>query len=229
MKKNNVMRTSNKLKRKVSPMEREQNRRTRPIVRFDGQNLTSRLFPLNLATNLLTGVGSQIFLGDCSNTLTGAVVTPTFGLSQQLQAITTLYEDYMITSLNVQWFPAVSPADTGANARIYIAIDDNPEHITTYATGTVTNLVTRIKSDRNVKFFNAWERMNFNLPLPSKRQKKFGVNNNLLVTDNNDVNRTVQFAVITACDGGPIVGPTPLGEWIFTTEYTLLGLSGVPT
>jgi hypothetical protein len=214
-----------KMKRRTNPMARTVVMK-RPKVNFDGNTLNGDTFSTNVTTGA-PGYLSYNFSVDCSALNTTGVITSSY----YQRALTNFYSEYWYRSLKVEWLPLVGPADVNAAAQVYMCYLDNAEHISTVVANSVagSHLVNRdiILADRDNKMWNAWEHVSFNIPL-TKRNKTFAVNQSLLFTDMQDVDRSVQGLLATFYQSATS-SSVVLGRFRLTYLIELRGLDIVPT
>jgi hypothetical protein len=189
--------------------------------------LRGNVLPPNMTTSLLTGTQVQLFGIDAGQTYTGGGTYSIQSINPNIN-VSSFYKEYKVMTVRATWLPAVSPGDIGANARVYITHDTNPEHIQTVIANSISQNLSVIKSDRNMRYFNAWERVTFTFQIPLRR-KMFDQNTNCAINDVNVVNRSLQGLFVTGCDGGPVAGPTAVGGWVFDPVIMLQGQTLVAT
>ncbi len=177
-----------KMKRKNNPLALRV-RFKRPQVSFDGTCLNGETIGNNMST-AAAGYMSYCYPIDCSALSTTANQT----MSYFQRNLTNFYSEYWYRSVKVEWLPLVGPSDVNAAAQVYCCYFDNAEHISNFVGNAVAGaLVNRdvILSDRGMRMFNAWEHVTFNLPI-TKRLKTFAVNQSMLYSDIQDVDRSTQ-------------------------------------
>jgi hypothetical protein len=214
-------------RRNENPLYRSNPSRPRMRVNFDGQLLNATAFTTPALT--VANQATALYLLDTSN-VNGIVAAQANALIQGVMkdytAITTVYNEYVVRSMRFDWIPYVSPGSADAGSQIYIAYLDNPEGITALASSTVATGFATAKLARDSKYFNAWERFSYSVPLGTTRRKSFDTNTNeVVVADTLD--RATQGAVIVGYNS--ISAAVSLGQWkvTFVTELRRLtpGLS----
>lgn len=215
--------------RRVNPNEMTRVRVPRPKISFDGTILRTSNMCAPFTTITTLGVGTHLFPIDCATAYTGTLTTG-FGCNPAITwgPLTGFYEQYRVTSFSATWLPFGGPNSLIANTRMYAIIDSNPEHIQAHGSSPGPTVLARMQNDRNLKTWNAWERVTFTWQLPQRR-KWFDVNNNIDINDPNAISRSITAILLTACDGGPISGPTALGAWQVHATVNLQGLSNTNT
>jgi len=219
-KRNNKSKSKNKTKQ--NPLTHKIIRNPRPKVHFDGQilNGTGYMVPNASLINLYAGM----YAIDCSNTA-GTIVANQYiqSTAYDLLAITKLYNEFVYHSVRYDWVPNVSPGVADGGSQIYIGYIDNAEEIVTWVGAAVGTAFNIAKTGRNTKFFNAWERFSYNVPV-SHKQKTFDTNYNLAAYSDSNVNdRSVQGAVVFGAS--TLSAAVTLGQWRVTYVLELRGLN----
>jgi hypothetical protein len=214
--KNGKLNASRNMSRyKTNPIYRNPVVRPRINFSFDGQILNGTGFSAPMVT--LANIASAVYYVNCSNNIS---VFPTANkyiqsVALDYNTITKVYNEYKYHTLQCHWLPFVSPGVTDGGSQVYVAYVDNAEEIAALDIATAANTFNTSKAARNMKFFNAWERFTYNVPLSSRR-KMFDTNlNDVIIADT--VDRGIQGAVVVGSASGPT--PVSLGQWRFT--YTL--------
>lgn len=196
-------------------------------VNFDGQMLNGTQYMSPMATLVNQAFG--IYLLDTSN-VSGTGVSSAYviqGVTRDLSAIVSSYNEFKYRSVRFDWVPFVAPGVADGSSQIYIAYIDNAELIanSTAASTTVANSFNLAKNARNSKFFNAWERFSFTVPLTSRR-KTFDTNTNasLGAAAVDIIDRSVQGAVISGAFS-TATAAVSLGQWRVTYEVELYELN----
>lgn len=206
-------------KKQVNPIQR---RVPRPKLKlsFDGQllNGTGYLTPMSSLFNF----ASAVYPVDCSQVLTViSANNVNQSVSYDLQAITRYYNQFVYRSLKFSWIPYVSPGIADGGSQVYIAYIDNSEQISNAIGAAPSVIFSETKAARNARFFNAWERFEFNVPL-TRRHNSFDQNTvNTYAADTCD--RSVQGAVIVATATNSAA--VNLGQWRVTYELELRELN----
>jgi hypothetical protein len=179
--------------RRKDPMTVRQIPRPKMNFNFDGQFLNGSGYTTSFTTigNLAVG----LFYLDCSTRDgTGNTVNNyERSVARDYSSITGIYNEFVYHSLKVEWVPFLSPGISDGGSQIYIDYIDNAEAISTTTGASTATVFGVAKNSRNSKFFNAWERFTYVVPI-SRRRKTFDVNTTTLYTV--DVcDRSVQGAV----------------------------------
>lgn len=132
------------------------------------------------------------------------------------------YFEYKYQDLKLEWIPEMGPGAASAGGKVYVAYIDNPETMNTWIGLTTTNALIKIQSIRNVKMFNAWERVTYHAPL-TYRRPWFDENN--VITDDADVDdRSVQGMIVFAAE---TVGATDtIGHFRVKSTVLVRGFHG---
>jgi len=181
-----------KIHRKANPIVVS---RPNPRIRvnFDGQMLNGTGFMTPLVT--VANGACAMYIADCATTVVSVAANDYYqSINYDLTNISKYYNEYIYHSIHMEWVPYTSPGISDGGSQIYIAYIDNSEVLSNAigaAVGTVYNIA---KTSRDMKFFNAWERFVYKVPL-SRRHNTFDVNLTDLYTIDT-VDRSVQGAVI---------------------------------
>lgn len=196
-------------------------RYVRPKVNlnFDGQTLRGLQF--SPAVTTISNVAGSIHFVDASSTTSTGVAANVYlqSCSQTLAGVTKIYNEYKYKSLSFQWMPYVSPGVVEGGAQIYISYLDNPEAVSNAVLAPATDVFTAAKGARNMRCFNAWERYTYTVPLSSRR-KSFDVNNILVTSVPDILDRSVQGAVVVGYNSP--TAATSLGQWRITYDMDLM-------
>jgi len=205
-------------KHKVNPLTVM---KSRPKVNFhfDGQILNGTGFSVPLVT--VSNFAAGIYFVDCSNVQSGGSGLFYQSISKDFSSITDYYNEYFYHSVHCEWMPYISPGIADGGSQIYICYIDNAEEMAGLPGSSIATNFNIAKSSRNMKFFNAWERFSYNVPL-SRRRKTFDVNTNTAYTVD-VVDRSVQGAVITGLSSSSAA--VSLGQWRFTYILELRNLN----
>lgn len=208
--------------KKRSPMVTRIPRAPRPKVNFDGQILNGTGYAIPIST--LVNSASGVYTIDVSSLNgTGAAINMyEYSVCNDLLAIARLYNEYIYRSVTMHWIPAVAPGVADGASQIYVSYIDNAEDITNLLTAATPGPVFNAsKNPRNSRFFNAWERFSYTIPLSSRR-KTFDVNaaNNQTV---DVVDRSVQGAIVTGYTS--LSAAINLGQWRVTYSLELRNLN----
>lgn len=132
------------------------------------------------------------------------------------------YLEYKYQDVKLEWIPEMGPGVAAAGGKVYIAYIDNPETMNTWIGLTTTNALIKIQSIRNVKMFNAWERVTYHAPLTYRRP---WFDENYVITDADDVDdRSVQGMIVFAAE---TVGATDtIGHWRVKSTIVVRGFHG---
>jgi hypothetical protein len=218
--KQNNKKKTNDVRRKPNPLT-VSHRVPRPSVAFDGQNLngTGYFIPNVTIANRAGGCYSVDF-----GNIAGAGIAANAYLQSvgyDLLAIAKLYNEYVYNSLRFEWVPNVAPGVADAGSQMYLSYIDNAEEIASLQTATAATMFDVSKNARNSKFFNAWEKFVYNVPL-SRRRKTFDTNyTNSYTTDT--IDRSVQGAVVFGANS--LTAGVQLGQWRVSYEAKLLKLN----
>lgn len=224
------MANSNKSKRNkngtskslVDPIRRPKPGIGRMRLNFDGNTLHGTQF---LPRAITAGFrAATILMVDASSTNTTGFSAEIgiAGASNGLNAATKIYGDYWYTSMQLTWIPHVAPGVADGGAPIYIGYVDNPEVISGLTTATSASLITTSRSTRNVKTFNAWQPFTYNVPL-TKRLPRFNVDTTNTYLTANDVERSVQGAVVVGYEA--INAVADLGQFRVTFNMELRNMN----
>jgi hypothetical protein len=196
-------------------------RRPRMKVNFDGQFLNGTTYTATVFTALNSASG--VYFVDCANTArTGNTSNnQEQSIASSFNAMTALYNEFVYRSLVCEWVPLVSPGVADGGSQCYVSYIDNAEDIERFVGATTASVIGAAKFGRNTKFFNAWERFTYTVPLTNRR-KTFDVNqNNSYIVDSTD--RSVQGAVLFGANA--ISAAISLGSWRFRYIIELRGLN----
>lgn len=211
----------NMSKYKANPIYRNPVVRPRINFSFDGQILNGTGFSAPMGT--LVNVAAAVYYVNCSNNISTFPTANKYIQSVALDynTITKMYNEYKYLTLQCHWLPFVSPGVTEGGSQMYVAYVDNAEEIAALDIATAVNTFNTSKAARNMKFFNAWERFTYNVPLSSRR-KTFDTNlNDVIIADT--VDRGIQGAVVVGASSTPAA--TSLGQWRFTYSLELRTLN----
>lgn len=189
-------------------------------VNFDGQILHGFGYMNPVAT--LVNQAAGVYFVDFSNvagTLGGANLY-TQSVGYDCLAISRYYNEFVYTSLQFEWIPNIAPGVADAGTQCYVSFIDNPEGIFNNLGAGVATQFSLAKNARNSKFFNAWERFVYNVPL-TRRRKTFDTNYNY-TADANTFDRAMQGAVIFGINS--VSAAATLGQWrvTYTAELSKL-------
>lgn len=176
-------------KRKVNPLTRGVSTRARPKSSFDGSVVNTTLFDQSPSVAALSAQVANYWVVDCNNST---------GANRSASAITGLYSQYRYNSCSITWLPSQGPASALAGSRMYVAYIDSPERISNFVGLALANRVAAVKSIRNVRIFNIWERFTYRVPL-TWRRKVFDVNFSNGSTPD-EVERSMQGMIIFAAE-----------------------------
>jgi len=202
-----------KIHRKANPIVfNRPNPRIR--VNFDGQMLNGTGFMAPLVT--LVNTAQAVYIADCSTTNVATAVNNDYQcINYDLTNISKYYNEYIYHSIHMEWVPYTSPGIADGGSQMYIAFIDNPEVISNAIGAAIPNVYTLAKTSRDMKFFNAWERFVYKVPL-TRRHNTFDVNlTDVYAADT--VDRSVQGAVLVGATS-PSAGVS-LGQ--FRVSYHL--------
>jgi len=211
-KRNNRSKRKKSGKRKVNPLT-VMNSRPKVNFHFDGQVLNGTGFSQPLVTVANFAVG--IYYVDCSSVQAGGAGLWYQSISKDFATLTDYYSEYIFHSVQCDWLPYVSPGIADGGSQVYICYLDNAEEMATLPGSSIATVFNIAKSSRNMKFFNAWERFSYHVPL-SRRRKTFDTNYNTAYTVD-VVDRSVQGVVVTGHVSSSAI--VSLGQWRYT--YTL--------
>lgn len=168
--------------RRINPLMRRQAGVPRPRLSFDGQILNSTTYVGQTATNAAALVKERFWVSCHSGV----------GASRAAAGVTGLYNEYKFRFINVEWIPSISPASVDAGSRIHIAYIDNPEKMVNFeAAPSDINSINLVRSVKNCRTYNAWERFTYSVPL-TYRRKLFDVDTNDASISVDDADRTAQ-------------------------------------
>lgn len=208
--KNKTKKSNNKSNRqKVNPLAISRVPRSRMKMNFDGQVLhgVGYMAPNATLINLATGTYTIDFSNNAGTF--GAANQYVQSVGYDLVAMSRYFNEYVYTSLQMEWIPNVAPGVADGGSQCYISYIDNAEAILgNYGAGVATQF-SAAKNARNSRFFNAWERFVYNVPL-TRRRKTFDTNYTFsALVDTFD--RSVQGAV---CIGlSSVSAAVTLGQW----------------
>lgn len=215
--------TSRKVVRRQrrNPLIRPKVRVPRPMVNFDGQflNGTHVYIPDTTAVN----TSHHIFFVDCGTVSSNAGFIVKESVPINLDSITGKYNEYVYESLQLEWIPAVAPGVADGGSQIMVTYIDNPEQMVGVNVMTTAQAISMNTLVRNMRSFNAWERMSINVPL-SRRIKTFNVNSTgTVVSDINAVSRSIQGLVLVTYQS--VNSSVVLGSWRSRYRIKLMGLN----
>ncbi len=193
---------------KRSPMQTS-SRVPRPKLTFDGQMLLSQYYADAPGTS--SNIATDYFTVDCANSK--AVNT--------LTTITGLYNTYAYENVKLRWIPKIGPGVADAGTQIGVAYLDNIEKFQNWISLTDANRQTALRLVKNVKFFNAWERVEFTIPI-TRRRKWFDVNAARTINDS-DLDRSTQGAIIVVVNSVNTSLAT-CGTFLWESKIRLNGL-----
>lgn len=205
-----------KSKRKANPLMRAVPRVARPKLSFDGQVLNSTLY-LGSANTGVGSVGKDVIHVDCETGL---------GLTRAVGPMVILYNEYKFRSVTVEWIPSISPASVDAGSRVHIAYVDNPEKIVNFDALAAAGAVQAVRSVKNCKTFNAWERYSYTVPL-TYRRKLFDVDGTPAANTADVLDRICQGEIQVAIES--ITPSVVLGTYRITFNLELHGLAFTQT
>lgn len=218
----NKSRNGLKTKRKRNPLTQQLTRISRPRLNFDGQVLNGTGYFSPIVT--ITNGASAVYTLDVSN-LSGAGILANMynaSLAVDLLAIAKLYNEYIYRSVTISWVPFVAPGVADGASQIYVGYIDNAEEmagmLSAVTPGTVFNVA---KAARNSRFFNAWERFTYNVPL-SNRRKSFDTNVNTLQTTDT-IDRSTQGSIVVGFSS--VSAAASLGQFRVTYKLELRNLN----
>lgn len=206
---------------KTNPIYRNPVAKPRIKFSFDGQMFNGTGFSTPPVT--ITNAAASVYYVDCSSISTTFPTANKYiqSVAQDFAAVTKLYNEYVYHSLKLDWMPYVAPGVADGGSQIYIGYVDNAEEIAALDAATVTVTYNTTKAARNMKFFNAWERYSYSVPL-TRRRKTFDTNNALSITADT-ADRSVQGAVIVGMNSN--TAAAFLGQWRFTYVLELRTLN----
>jgi hypothetical protein len=211
----------NQNKRKPNPNTVRHTRVPRPIVNFNGQNLNgSGYFP---PFTTLVNTAAAIYSLDTSTLASSGPANLYFqSINYDLNAISKVYNEFVYHSIRMEWVPFVAPGVADGGGQLYVCYVDNVEEIANIMATTSPNVVFDVaKNARNAKFFNAWERFIYDVPV-SRRKKLFDTNSTSLQTID-VIDRSCQGAVISG--GYSLSASSSLGQWRTTYMLELRNLN----
>jgi len=197
---------------KINPLTIQNNPRPKIKYNFDGQMLNGMGFSTPLVS--IANGGCAEYYVDCSSVVGTGIAANSYiqSVSADFNTISKYYNEYIFHSLRMDWMPYLSPGVADAGSQIYIDYIDNAEEMAALDGAAVVTVYNVAKTSRNTKFFNAWERFSYNVPL-SRRRKTFDVNINTAYTTD-IIDRSVQGAVIVGFTS--VSAAISLGQWRFT-------------
>jgi len=197
---------------KINPMTIKNNPRPKIHYNFDGQMLNGMGFSAPLVT--IANGACALYMVDCSSVIATGIAANSYiqSVSADFNTISKYYNEYIFHSLRLDWMPYVAPGVADGGSQLYIDYIDNAEEIANVDGGAVATVYNIAKSSRNTKFFNAWERFSYNVPL-TRRRKTFDVNINTTYTVD-IIDRSVQGAVVVGVTSSSAA--LSLGQWRFT-------------
>jgi len=205
---------------KQNSRKRKSNPLTRPVqkikmnMNFDGQIGNFRSVRADIVT--ATNVAAAYMYIDC---------TSSSAMGSLGSAIANTYSEYVYESLTLSWLPGVAPGVADGGAQVYVAYYDNPEQIAALVAATTADKITAVKSTKNAKFFNAWEKCVYHVPL-TRRRKCFDVNLTNARGADVDDRSTQGFVCIVA--ESPSAAVT-LGKFITDTRVKLMRFNNIAT
>lgn len=202
---------------KQNPMQRREGT-PRPMVSFDGTVVDSAFYTATTPTVL--GAAKDYHFVDCSNSL---------AINRGVSTITGLYNEYKYLQASMEYVPSVGPASADAPGRIHVAYIDNPEKIVSFiAAAAGATALSYVRSCKNVRSYNLWERFTYNVPLTNRR-KLFDTNGTMTTTPGVDeIDRCVQGAIIIAIES--ISAVITVGTYHFRSRCVVRGLDyAIPT
>lgn len=137
---------------------------------------------------------------------------------------------------SVRWEPNVSFTTSG---RVFVGFTDNPEviasisgllnaYVATPGAGTYVPYADQVKAMGSVISFPIWQETN--VPFPNRlRRKRFDVNETIVATDTNVLDRSVQVAMFVCIDGVQTGASVPTGSFWFHDVVNVEGLHGTLT
>jgi hypothetical protein len=199
--------------RKTNPIYRNPVSRPKVNFGFDGQYLNGTGFSTPIVT-LTNGAGSVYYV-DCSSiSTTGPTVNKYIqSVAQEFAAITKIYNEFVYHSVRMDWMPFVAPGVADGGSQIYVGYIDNAEEIATLDFATFNGTFDTAKAARNMKFFNAWERFSYTVPV-TRRRKSFDTNNTVGGVLADVADRSIQGAVVAGYSS--TTASMSLGQWRFT-------------
>ncbi len=204
-----------------NPLTQAGTSRPKMNMNFDGQFLNGSQFlaPMVTLVNQATG----LYALDCSNNNTTGIGVNAYvaGVSYGLIAISSVYNEYVYRSVRFDWLPYVSPSSADGGSQIYVGYVDNAEEISGLSSASIASAFNTSKAIRNMRFFNAWERFSYTVPL-TRRRKIFDVNVNASYSNADTVDRSVQGAVVVGVNS--VSAAASLGQWRVTYLLELRGL-----
>jgi len=198
-------------KRKIDPLT-VMRPRPKINVKFDGQMLNGMGFSAPMVT--IANQAAAIYYVDCSSVVGTNLTLNSYiqSASADFNTISKYYNEYIYHSLRLDWLPYVSPGIADGGSQVYIDYIDNAEEMAALDGSSATTIFNIAKSSRNMKFFNAWERFSYNVPL-SRRRKTFDTNINTTYTVD-IIDRSVQGCVCVGATSSSAA--VSLGQWRFT-------------
>lgn len=210
MTKNNNKRT-NKGNRVINPTHKRIPRVPRPRLSFDGQVVNGTTY-----IPMTASVGG--FSKDFHHISCDAVA----GVARSVAAMINLYNRFKFRSVTLEWIPAISPAAIDAGSRVHISYVDNAEKTFNFdGLGAGIAAVNAVRSSRNARTYNAWERFTYNVPLAYNR-KMWDVDANP-VNDILTLDRTCQGEIQVAVE--TITPAIFLGTYRISFSLELQGLT----
>lgn len=194
---------------KKTPMQ-QASRVPRPKLQFDGQMLHSMYYADAPGTS--GQIATDYFTVDTASSK--SVVS-------NITGVTGLYNTYVFEQVKVNWIPKISPGNNDAGTTVAVAYLDNVEKFQAWISMTDANRQTAIRLVKNVKFFNAWERVEVNIPL-TRRRKWFDVNTNRTINDS-DLDRSTQGVIIVVVNSVSATLAT-CGTFVWHSSLRLNGL-----
>lgn len=209
-------RSSLKRGKRSDPMRNSNAVKPKVRLNFDGQVLNGTQFMTPILT--VGNVAGALYPVDTSNT---NVVTPGVfvqGVNNGITSISNVYNEYIYRSVTFTWMPFVAPGVADGGSQIYIGYVDNAEEMGAATLLTASGIFNVAKSIRNMRFFNAWERFSFTVPL-SNRRKIFDVNTNTSLGQVDTYDRSMQGMVIMGANS--VSAAVSLGQWRATYALEL--------
>jgi len=197
-------------KRKRNPMV-PSTPRNRNKFSFDGSNLHATLY-----------IGASITAAGIGSDFQQVGTDSTFGASRVMNSMVRQYREYRYRKITVTWIPSIGPASADAGGRIFMAITNNPEQMNFFqVTATSAQRISFAKGARNATYFNAWERVAWNVPL-APRKPWYDVNTIEAAYDVNVFDRAVQGMIVQGYES--VSAAVILGTWKITFDLELRGL-----
>lgn len=161
-------------------------------------------FSLDMTT--ASNIAAQAFDDNTSSFLTPGIVN-NFAKSR-------------VTSLSLEWIPAIGPNNTDAAARISAALYKGGEIMKTVVNKSIANVVADIKTSNTLQCCNAWERTTFHFAVPGKWVDTNSTFNTATATAE-EYARTMSFVVMTSAESASAAAT--LGKFLIRTTYEVGG------